>query len=181
MKLLLWVALGGAIVLAGCGSLGTGEERDRVEQPLLVSTADVERYPQGSPERTFLEWWRALQFGSGSQAVRYYASDVDVSQRELQRAADVGVELIGLRARPKVLDVLGDDGRATVYVLFTRAQLNPNGRADKVRTPRAFDLVREDGSWKLADNRYIEQTLALAEKFVNEAAKKQGAGSDRGQ
>ena len=181
MKSLLRLAAGGAIVLAGCGSLGTGEERDRVEQPQLLRASDVERYREGSAERTFLEWWRALQFASGTQAVRHYASEVEVNPRRLQKAVEAGVDLLGLRARPKVLDVVQHDDRATIYVLFTRAELSPNGRADKVRTPRAFDLVREDGSWKLADNGYVERTLRLAEKFVEEATKGPRRDSGRGQ
>jgi hypothetical protein len=163
----------GAMVAGGCGSLGAGDETDRVNKLQLVRKADVARHPEGSAARTFLEWWRALQYGSGTQAVRRYAEDVDVNQTRLQRQLEVGVDLLGLRARPTVHDVVEEGDEATVFAVFTSAVVNPNGRADKVQSPKAFDLVREDGEWKIADNRYIERTFRLATRFVEKGLEQQ--------
>ena len=132
-------------LLAGCGNLGAGEETDRVNKLQLVRKADVASHPEGSPARTFLEWWRALQYGSATQAVRLYSRDVEVEPKRLQRQLETGVDLLSLRSRPRVDDVIEEGDEATVFVVFTSAVGNPNGRADKVQSPRAFDLVREGG------------------------------------
>jgi len=174
MRRTLAATLGVAAILAGgCGSLGTGDETDRVNKLQLVRKADIARHPEGSPAQTFLEWWRALQYGSGTQAVRQYARDVEVDPKKLQHQLEVGVELLGLRARPAVHDVIEDGDQATVFAVFTSAVENPNGRADKVQSPKAFDLVREDGKWKMADNRYTTRIFRLAEKFVKQGLKQQ--------
>jgi hypothetical protein len=169
-----------ALVLGGCGNLGAGEETDRVEQLQLLSAEDVARYPQDSPARAFLEWWRALQFGSAVNAASHFDSALKLTPARLQRQLDAGPDILALRARPRVVDVLRRGDRATVYVVFTEAERNPNGRADKVRTPRSFEVLREDGVWKLADNRYLTRALRAAKAFFEGGEEKQRSGSGSG-
>jgi hypothetical protein len=169
-----------AAVLGGCGSLGTGEETDRVEQLQLLRAEDIAHYPQGSPARAFLEWWRALQFGSGVNAARHYDTALKLTPAHVQRQLDAGPDILALRARPRVVDVLRQGDRASVYVLFTEAVGNPNGRADKVQTPRSFELVRQGGAWKLADNRYLTRALRAAKAFFEGGTEEQRPGLGSG-
>jgi hypothetical protein len=168
------------VVLGGCGDLGTGAQTERVRQPQVVRKSDIVRHPEGSPARVFMEWWRALQFASASNAVRLYADGVKVNQERLQRHLEASAGVLGLRARPRVVDVTTRGDTATVFALFTDAELNPNGRVDKAGTPRAFDLVREGGDWKIADNRYIARTLHQARVFIEQGSKRQQPGRDSG-
>ena len=46
----------------------------------------------------------------------------------------------------------------------------PNGRRDRNRGARAFNLVREDGTWKLAENLYLDRGYA-AVKEVQQAVR----------
>lgn len=162
-----------AVTFTACGDLGTGEERDRVRQLQLLRAEDIARYPEGSPARTFLEWWRALQFDSGATAARHYAADLKLTERDVQRQLERGIGVLGLSARPRVVDVIPAGDRATVYAVFTEAERNPNGRADKIRTPRSFELVREADGWKLADNRYITRALRAAKIFIEQGTERE--------
>ena len=176
---------GALLLVAGvtqvaCGDLGAGEETDRVDQLQLVRKQDIARYPVGSPERTFLEWWRALQFRSGAGAAPHYAASLDLTPRELQRQLDGDVGVLGLDARPRVVDVIRADDRATLLALFTAAARNPNGRADKTRQPRSFQMVRESGGWKLADNRYVTRSLQAARIFLEGGKERQRPERDPG-
>lgn len=177
----IWAALlAMTVVFAGCGDLGAREETDPVQQLQLLRQADLARYPDGSPARTFLEWWRALQFNSPVNAAGQYADRVGLTRRELERQLDAGQGVLGLRARPRVIDVIESGRRATVFVLFTEVERNPNGRADTRRSPQSFDLVRERGEWKLSDNRYISRTLRAARTFIEEGTNKQRSDPDPG-
>jgi hypothetical protein len=165
----LVATLATAAALMGCGSLG--ELRGRVEQPRLLTERDIERYPRDSPARAVLEWWRALQFDNPALAARYYARRVEVTPQTLQRKLGVGPDVLGLKARFRVVDVIQERRTATVLALLTRVLRHPNGRTDKVRSPHSFDLVREDVKWRLADNRYIDRVVRNVRTFIEQAGR----------
>jgi hypothetical protein len=175
--------LGTAVVVAGCGSLGPGEETERVDEPQFLTGRDIARQAEGSPARTVLEWWRALQFDNPVVAYRYYAGQVKrrLSQRELGHQIGFGPGLLNLQARPKVSDVEQEGDEATVFLLMTQVKRNPNGRTDETLTARSFNLVREDGEWKLADNRYLARYAGNAEAFFAGGQEGQDGQSRRGQ
>jgi hypothetical protein len=156
-----------AVAVAGCGSLG--QLPGRVEQPHVVTMRDVDRYPEDSPVRPVLLWWRALQFGSADLAARYYSPELGLTPTKLERLIALGPDILNLRARIRVVDVEKWERRATVLVILTRAFRHPNGRTDKTRSPGSFNLVREDGRWLLSDNRYMQRILRSVQKFVKEA------------
>ena len=139
----------GACTLSGC-SFGGDEVAQRVQQPTLLSAAAVERQPAGSPGRAFLEWWRAMQFDDVRAGARHYAAASAVTREQLDRQLQLATGAFG--ARPRVVDVDEAGERATVLVLLETRARNPNGRVDVLRVPRSFELVREEGDWRLADN-----------------------------
>jgi hypothetical protein len=170
-------ATGLAAVLAvatvtGCADIGTKDETERVQQPQLVHQAEIDRYPKGSPAWTLLAWWRALQFNAPANAVAFYDSRVPVTKQVLQQQLLAGPAL-GLNDRPRVFDVDEQGDKATVYVLLAHVVRNPNGRNDETRTPRAFNLVRDGGEWKLADNEYIAHTLRETKAFIKAGTRNQ--------
>jgi hypothetical protein len=176
--MVLVLTLATTAALTGCGSLG--ELTGRVEQPQLLTKRDIERYPESSPARAVLEWWRALQFDNPAFATRYYAARVELTPKRLERKLAIGPDLLNLKARLRVVDVIKKGRTATVLVLLTKVMRHPNGRADKARVPQAFNLVHEGGNWRLSDNRYIDRVVRNVKIFIEKAGrpKKQGSGPD---
>jgi hypothetical protein len=165
-----------AVVVAGCGSLGGLP--GRVEAPQLVTAAQIQHYPQDSPARTVLQWWRALQFGSPEVGARYYASRLHMTPRRLQERLAIGADLLSLKAGLQIVDVVKHGDRATVFALRNQVLLYPNRRKDEIRSPQAFNLVRDHGTWRLADNRYIDHVWANVKSFVKQgSARKKDAGA----
>jgi hypothetical protein len=159
-------------VAGGCGFGGDDDVTERVQQPSLLTRADIERYPAGSPQRAFFEWWRTVQYDNAVAAVRFYSDDLALTARKLDRMLAYGADGLGLRKQPKLVEVDVNGRRATVFLLLQSRVLNPNGRVDTVRTARSFNLVREGGQWKLADNLYVERGAAVSKKLF-EAAERQ--------
>jgi hypothetical protein len=164
------IALGACLPPAGC-SFGGDEPAERVEQPTLLSAARVERLPAGSPERALFEWWRAMQFDDAAAGAHFYAAGAAVTGEQLDR--QLGVARAAFRARPGLVDVSRQSERATVAVLLEQRAVAPNGRVDIKRTPRAFDLIREKGRWRLADNAYLERAVR-DQRALARALRKQG-------
>lgn len=163
-------ALAIAVAIAGCGSLGGLP--GRVEQPQIVTEADINRYPQDSPVRAVLEWWRALQFKSAPLAARYYVPEADVTAKDLERALSIGSGLLNLNDGIRVVEVNREGREATVLVMLTKRLSHPNGRTDIVRTPVSFDLVERDGRWLLTGNQYIARILRNVTEYVEKGSKK---------
>lgn len=160
-----------AVVLAlgpgGC-SFGGDEIAERVQEPMLVSRQAVERQAPGSPARALLEWWRTMQFDDAPAAAGLYSERVEIDPKRL--ADELELAGAAFDARPGIVEVQEEGRRATVLALLERRTRNPNGRVDVLRRARAFHLVREDGAWKLADNRYLERA---ARTVLGEALREQ--------
>jgi hypothetical protein len=153
-------------VAAGCDVLGSDDVPETVQGPELLTRAQVDRYPSGSPARAFLEWWRAMQFDNATVAARYYSEDLGMTAAKVDNQLRSGANPLGLNRRPRLVDVEIDGDEANVMVVLSSLTRNPNGRLDKVRTARGFNLVREGGSWKLAENLYIERAIRVQKEFA---------------
>jgi hypothetical protein len=155
----------GMCLVPGCG-FGGDEPTERVQQPTLLRAADVNRHAAGSPARALLEWWRAMQFDNATAAAGYYAASLRLEPEQIDR--QLVLSRTAFNGRPRVIQVDERDDRATVLVLFEQRIANPNGRVDVVRSPRGFNLVRENGEWKIADNLYVERAVRT-QRRLNEA------------
>jgi hypothetical protein len=156
-RAMLALAVLALVAVVGCGAFGDDPVTERVTQPALVSKRQVEKYPPGSPARAFFEWWRAVQYDNSPVAVSYYSSSAGMTVEKLDRQLGYGLEVMGVSARPILVEVQENGDTATVLTMLETVTENPNGRTDRNRRPRAFNLVREDGEWKLADNMYIDR------------------------
>jgi hypothetical protein len=155
--------------LAGCGELG--ELSGRIEQPQIVTKQQLARYPADSPEHTVLAWWRALQFNSPELASRYYSRDLKLTTAKLEEQLKLGPDFLDLKAGLRLVDVDEKGSSATVLALRDRVLQYPNKRIDRVRVPMAFNLRREAGHWRLANNRYIDRALENAAAFIEQGGK----------
>jgi hypothetical protein len=164
------VALVVVAALAGCGELG--ELSGRIEQPHVVTMRDIARYPEDSPPRTVLLWWRALQFDSAELAARYYSPKLGLTPKGLEDALALSPDLLGVTAGLRVVDVEKSGRRATVLAILTKEFRHPNGRTDTTRVASSFNVVRQDGRWLLADNRYIDKILRNVKKFIEKGTAK---------
>jgi hypothetical protein len=170
---ILSVLLLAALALAGCGNLGSGEVTERVRVPSLLAKEQVDRYPEGSPARVVFEWWRALQFDNSVAASRYYDRSLRLTPAKLDRQLKEGIRALGLDRRPRLVEVDEQGDSATVFLLLDASMRNPNGRVDVAGTARAFNLVREDGEWRLAENTYLERSARLSRSFAKALARRQ--------
>jgi hypothetical protein len=155
-----------AAALAGCAGIGDSDDvKVRTVGPTLVTKAQIASLPEGSPARTVFEWWRALQFSNPIIAARYYSSKLHVTPMTLEKQLEFGPGAHNLAARPHLVGTDLDGDHAVVNVLLENQTTNPNGRTDKNQTARGFNLVREDGAWKLDENMYLERGQRIQNAF----------------
>jgi hypothetical protein len=160
----------GAGALIGCAGIGTDDSvKVRVTGPALVTKKQLASLPEDSPARTVFEWWRTIQFDNPTLAVRYYSSELKITRLTIENQLQFGAASQNLNARPHLVGTDMDGDHATVNVLLENLSSNPNGRLDKNQTARAFNLVREDGEWKLAENTYLERGERIQRAFARAA------------
>ena len=161
------------LLWTGCGGFGDDEVTERVQRSATLSKAQVERHPEGSPERAFFEWWRALQYDNARVAARYYARSVGVSATEARPHPPEGRTGARARRRPRLVeaDVQGD--RAVVLTRLEVEEENANGRVDVRQQARAFNLAREGGEWVLAENDYLDRSVRIEDTFRREFERQQ--------
>ena len=66
------VSVSVAVALGACGDLGGRYRASQIVRPAAVDQRALDRYGPGSPERTVLEWYAALQRHDVAAASRYY-------------------------------------------------------------------------------------------------------------
>ena len=161
-----------ALVLGGCGG---GGELEALEAPgaaeQVLTRADVERQPEGSPERAVFAWWRAAQYSNLQRYLQSFSRDVRTklergeARRELRRFADA------IRsARPEIVetDVSGNHAVVSTRVLFRQ----PLGLTRYVTTarPQAFELTRENGRWVLSDDFFVDILIGAVDEDAEESS-----------
>jgi hypothetical protein len=142
-------ALVAALALSACGSSSSADSSTASET--YVSSYDLTKYKQGTPERTVMEWWKAVQFANTAQARTYYAQKMGpthaVLQSELSTASN---QFTGIPTFSSA-EVHGD--RATLYFFAARPGSSAPPRALSV------NLVKKNGKWGLADDQLLAQVV----------------------
>jgi hypothetical protein len=150
------------LVIPGCADLG-GKRKGVQPLPAERVEADaVERYATGTPERTVLEWFRALQGGEARRAAGFYSAGLAVDERQIARERRTAARFFERVSMRGVLDVSRSADRATVFTEIAARWAAPNGREEEVRSPQAFTLVREGDGWRLADDLFLDTARELA-------------------
>jgi hypothetical protein len=156
------LAMAASVTLGACGEIGAnGSRTEPVQLPQVLRAEQVDRHPRASPARAFFEWWQALQFDNPVAASSHYSKSLQITPARLTRLLSHGT-IYNLSSIPRLDGVLRKGNRATVSVFLITATKNPNGRVERVGKPFGFNLVREDGEWKLSDNLYLVRRARLA-------------------
>jgi len=122
-----------------------------------VTPEYIQRVGTNSPGGTLLRWWRAVQLDQEARAVVAYATSVD-THRVPHEIAHLTYYV--KRSRPSIIKTRTRDGRARVVTLVNGAQFDQSDPHKVLllnHTPASFQLVRQSGRWKLADDAYLEQ------------------------
>jgi hypothetical protein len=151
-------------VFAGCGGGGGGEAPPQSlpgASDQILKKADVTRYPADSPERALLQWWRDTQHANFAGYATAFAVPVRKRIQTDRRAQDALNFFAGSirAARPRVENVERDGPQATVYTDVEYR--TPVGATRFVTTtrPQAFVLVRQQGTWRLRDDYFVQVSL----------------------
>jgi hypothetical protein len=151
-----------ALVSTACGAGGAAPPattRGPAEQ--LLSQADVDSQPEGSPAHALLVWWQAAQFAN----LTAYLDGYERSLREtLEASPETGDALVYFaatirNARPTIVDVQEEGDRATVYTRVVYRQPVGSRRFVVYTVPRAFAMIRQAGDWRLLDDLFVQAAL----------------------
>jgi hypothetical protein len=121
----------------------------------LITDADVEATPQGSPERTVFEFFQAVQF-QDIEAIRPLATRE--ARRELGGPGlAAAVTVVGPAiGKPQLFDTRRTGDRATVRLLVLG--FAPGRDKPATSVPATFVLSLRKGVWQLASLKYLETT-----------------------
>jgi hypothetical protein len=155
-----WGSLALAALAAGCGAGELEPQEYPAAAEQLVSRREIDRFAPGTPARALLSWWRSSQYADRGDYVAGFARPVRerVERRDVVR--EVTVFAGGIRtAKPEIVatEIAGDE--ATVFTLVRFR--TPVGSTRFVTTTRrqAFDLIREGGDWRLADDFFVRSIV----------------------
>ena len=139
-----------AFGLLGCGS-GSGGSDSISTVGNYVGARDLSRYKPGTPQRTVLQWWKAVQFGNPSIVHSYYAPGTGPGLHDLQRElAAASNQFSGI---PTFNSAEIHNHRATLYFFVTRPESSAPPR------PVSINLVDKGGEWGLADDQLLSQVV----------------------
>jgi hypothetical protein len=150
--LCLGAAIGLALALGACGGSSGSDSSSTVG---YVGAADLSKYKDGTPQRTVLSWWKAVQFGNASIARSYYAPRAAPPPAELQRElAAASNQFTGV---PDFSSVEANAGKATLYFFVSRPGSSAPPRAASI------NLTRTAAGWRLADDEVLSQVVERVE------------------
>jgi hypothetical protein len=168
----LFVSMSAVGLLAGCGG-GTVPPHSIPVNENLVTNGDIRATPPGSPQRSPLQWWRAVQYEDLTGYLKLLSPSL---RRQRTRDGRAQSDIVFARgtfipAKPKILnsDINGDS--AAVYTRIYVRQPVGASRTYSTSFPQAFTFVRKNKSWRLANDLYIEQKANEAAQAVNQAKK----------
>jgi hypothetical protein len=148
-----------AFAVGGCGSSEEGPAAN-VKQHELVTQSAMARYPEGSVERTFLEYWSNLQFNAWADVAAYYDPGLRnfVGTSSLIAAKKTGSSVYPY-LRPTIKETKTEDGLTTLYYTLSM---------EDGTTELASTSWRKVGSnWQLVyDSRLDGELSAVAEERI---------------
>jgi hypothetical protein len=148
-----------ALVLAACGSSGTGPPSATAPDNILAP-AEIAKYPAAEAERSFLEFWSNLQFHSWADVAAYYAPDFRdfIGTARLIEAKKAGASVYPT-LHPEGVRSNTTRGITTVYYSLRLE--------DGSREPASTSWRREDGNWQMIyDSRLDAELAQIAQERV---------------
>lgn len=151
--------IGLALAISACGDSEEGPAAN-VRQNSLVAQSELDRYPQRSVERTFLQYWSDLQYNAWADVAAYYdpAFRDFIGTARLVAAKKTGSSVYPY-IRPEIKEAQTEDDLTTVYYALSM---------DDGTTELASASWREDdGNWQLVfDSRLDGELATLAQERV---------------
>lgn len=141
-----------AVAAPGCASSDEDLHREllaeRMETMTIVTRAELNSEPPGSPSRTILRLWRAVQFRNPDDALAHVSPQP--SRKELRSFEDFIVAQGGdaaLTTKPRILGVKQSGSRAEVVVEFIRNRRVGDQVRSRVTGQLTAELVRGRTGW----------------------------------
>jgi hypothetical protein len=147
-------ALLAVLALAAPGCATSDEElhrellAERLETMTIVTRAELHSQPAGSPSRTVLRVWRAVQFRNPQDALAHVSPQP--RQDEIKGFEDFIVSTGGDAAattKPRILDVKQEGRRAQVLVEFVRNRKVGDQVRSRVTGRLTVQLMRSPAGW----------------------------------
>lgn len=156
----LLVAVVLAAALGACGDLSGRYRPSQVVPPPRVDEQALAKYPPGSPQRAVLGWYGALQRGDAAALRRYYSSRAPFTEPAQLRFQMTQAQPFVHRVKlgPLAVDTVRPRSATVVTDLRVRWEAQ-NGRAQELRSPQSFTLVRERGAWRFADTYFLRYAI----------------------
>lgn len=160
-------------LLAGCGAGGTLRPHTIPVNENLVTKGDIRAAAPHSPQRSLLRWWRAVQYDDVAGYLELLSPSLR-QQRRTDGRARLDLQLAQgafIPAKPEIVSSNINGSRAIVYTRINVRQAVGASKSYTTSFPQAFTFVRENDSWGLADDQYIEQRANEAAAAAAQAQK----------
>jgi hypothetical protein len=142
-----------ALVFAAsaCGTSSPAPSSSQ-QAPNLLRASDLSRYPAGSVERSFLEYWSSLQFQSWADVAAYY----DPRFRDyVGTALVIGAKKLNGSLYPlldpKIVRATSEDGETTINYTLQMA--------DGSKELSSITWRRDDGNWQIVYDSRLDAEL----------------------
>jgi hypothetical protein len=148
-----------AVSIAACGTSASGPASTTAPNN-LVGHKELVKYPDGSIDRTFLEFWSNLQFHSWADVAAYYDPSFRhfVGTASLINAKKVGASVYPL-LKPNLVRTSSNQGVTTVYYMV----INEDGTRELASTT----WRKVGGNWEMVyDSRLDAELAQLAQEKV---------------
>lgn len=148
------------ILAIGVSACGSSEPAASLAPNNVLETADITRYPQGSVERAFTEFWSGLQFRSWADVASFY----DPAFRDaVGTAVVIGAKKVEAPSypmlKPSIVRLKESPEETTLYY----AVRLPDGRKDL----SSITWRENDGNWQIVyDSRLDPELSQLAQNRV---------------
>lgn len=149
-----------SLLALAASSCGTSEPSTAQAPNNLLAAAQLKNYPRGSAERTFLEYWSALQFRAWADVAAYYdpafrdfvGTTVVIGGKKLE-ASNYSV------LKPTIVRLKQAQGATTIFYALRRT--------DGTKELASITWREEDGNWQIVyDSRLDAELAQLAQNRV---------------
>lgn len=166
-KALVSVTLTAGALLTGCASTDRELRREltdeRNEGLTIVSRADIAAQPPGSPGRTAMLLWRAVQFRDAKGAVSLLTPEpTGDALASVEEYIAGGGAVIAQERTPEIIDVQRNGRRAVMEVDLQRTRKLANHVTTETSGGLKLDFIRTESGWKLRWREAIRQVPRMA-------------------
>jgi hypothetical protein len=147
-------AIFAVLALAAPGCASSDEDlhrellRERLETMTIVTRAELNREPPGSPSRAVLRLWRAVQFRDPQAALARVSPQPNKKQLKGFEDFIVGTgALAAATTKPRIVDAKEAGSTAAVLVEFVRHRKVGDQVRSRVTGQLEVELVRSPSGW----------------------------------